>query len=121
MKKSYSTGLQGEAVAEEYLANKGMVCLERRHREKVGEIDLSMKDRDTIVFVEVKTRLSDGSEGYGLQSVDGAKQRRIAKSATLYLMKHGLLRSSVRFDVVEINQLGVIHINDAFQPGGMMF
>ena len=35
-----------------------MKCLERRYREKVGEIDLIMEDGDCLVFVEVKSRFS---------------------------------------------------------------
>jgi len=118
---AYETGIQGEEIAARFLEEeKGMRCLEQRHREKSGEIDLIMEDGQTLVFVEVKARFSAGA-GQGLQAVTAAKQRKIAKSATMYLMKHGWLRRSIRFDVIEINQEGIIHIPNAFQPGGMMF
>ena len=120
MKATYETGLQGEEIAERYLTEKGMRCLEKRHREKPGEIDLIMESGETLVFVEVKTRFS-GAAGHGLQAVTPAKQRKIAKCATIYLMRHGWLRRSIRFDVVEINTGEIIHIPNAFQPGGMMF
>ncbi len=120
MRATYETGIKGEELAEQFLTGKGMICLERRHREKAGEIDLIMKDGNTFVFVEVKTRFS-GEAGQGLSAVTPAKQRRIARSAVLYLMKHGWLREKMRFDVIEINQKGIIHIPNAFQPGGMMF
>ena len=121
MKATYETGLQGEEMAEKYLREeKGMVCLERRHREKAGEIDLIMEDGETLVFVEVKARFS-GQTGDGLMSVTAAKQRRLWKAATMYLMKHGWLRREIRFDVVEINRDLILHIPNAFQPGGMMF
>ena len=120
MKATYETGIRGEELAEKYLTEKGMVLLEKRHREKPGEIDLIMEEGETLVFVEVKARFS-GSAGAGLSSVTPAKQKRIAKAATLYLMKHGWLRRMIRFDVIEINAEEIIHIPNAFQPGGMMF
>ncbi|MCR4876189.1 MAG: YraN family protein [Clostridiales bacterium] len=120
MKATYETGVQGEEMACRFLTGKGMKCLETRYREKIGEIDLIMEDGETLVFVEVKARFS-GEKGQGLQAVTPAKQRKIARCATLYLMKQGWLRRDIRFDVVEINQEGIIHIPNAFQPGGMMF
>ena len=121
MKSTYETGIQGEEIAERFLAEKGMICLERRHREKTGEIDLIMEDQGTLVFVEVKARFSFRQAGQGLSAVTPAKQKKIARTATIYLMKHGWLRRDLRFDVVEINQDGILHIPNAFQPGGMMF
>ncbi len=122
MKATYETGLQGEEIAEKFLTEqKGMRCLARRHREKTGEIDLIMEDGDTVVFAEVKTRFSSPQPGDGLKSVTSAKQRKIAKTATLYLMRHGWLQRNIRFDVVEINPDEIIHIPNAFQPGGMIF
>jgi len=120
MSEKYETGLRGEEIAEKFLIRQGLRCLERRYREKCGEIDLIMEDGETLVFVEVKTRFS-ADVGDGLRAVNGKKQRRIVKCATIYLMKHGWLNRLIRFDVVEINRNGVIHIPNAFQPGGMMF
>ena len=120
-KATYETGIRGEEIAEEYLQGIGMRTLERRHREKAGEIDLIMEEGEMIVFIEVKTRFSTNEIGDGLRAVTPAKQRRIAKSAMLYLQKHGWLNRIARFDVIEINRDGITHIPDAFQPGGMMF
>ena len=121
MKQTYETGILGEIAAETYLCGKcGMICLERRYRTKSAEIDLIMQDQDTLVFVEVKTR-SKGKPGDGLQTVNAAKQKRISRGAMLYLMKHHNLNQSVRFDVVEVNRENIIHIPNAFQPGGMFF
>ena len=58
MKTTYQTGLAGELQAEEWLIrNRGMKTLERRYRTKAGEIDLIMAEGNTVVFVEVKTRI----------------------------------------------------------------
>ena len=121
MKAAYETGVRGEEIAEEYLTRLGMRPLERRYREKTGEIDLIMEDGETLVFVEVKARFSESVSGRGLQAVTPAKQKKIAKSAMLYLMRHGWLNRGIRFDVVEINRDGILHVPNAFQPGGMMF
>ena len=121
MKQTYETGLQGESTAEAYLHDRlGMKCLERRYKTRSGEIDLIMLDRKTIVFVEVKTRLT-GQPGQGLMSVTEEKQRRIARAAVIYLMKTSQLESPVRFDVIEIRPDSVRHIPDAFQPGSMFY
>ncbi len=120
-KATYETGVRGEEIAEAWLTARGMRCLERRYREKAGEIDLIMEDGETIVFVEVKTRFSTAAGG-GLSAVTPAKQRRIAKCATLYAMKHDPHgEKGLRFDVIEINREGVTHLPNAFQPGGMVF
>ena len=119
MKATYETGIRGEEIAEKYLTAQGMRCLARRYREKPGEIDLIMADGDCLVFVEVKTRFSAGEAGSGLAAVTPGKQRRIARCAMLYAMKHDPSgRYALRFDVVEVNREGVVHIPNAFQPGG---
>ncbi len=118
MKATYNTGLEGERIAEEYLTGKGMVCLERRYREKCGEIDLIMRDGETLVFVEVKSRFSAHGAGSGFAAVTYGKQKKIARAAMLYMMRHKAVNSFCRFDVVEVNAAGVNHIPNAFQPGG---
>lgn len=120
MKETYSTGVRGEETAENYLEGLGMKCIEKRYRSKCGEIDLVLLDGDTLVFAEVKARLT-APEGAGLNAVDRRKQTRIARTASYYLMTHRLSGHPVRFDVVEISQDGILHIPDAFQPGGMIW
>ena len=52
-------GDYGEQVAEKVLVKKGYKILERKFRSRMGEIDLIAKDRETLVFVEVKSRLNN--------------------------------------------------------------
>ncbi len=121
MKQTYETGLRGEKTAEDYLQkSSGMVCLERRYRTKAGEIDLIMREGETLVFVEVKTRRNE-APGMGLMAVNAAKQRRISRAAVLYLMEHHALNLPVRFDLVEICGDQILHIPNAFQPGGIFY
>ena len=121
MKTTYQTGIAGEQAAAAYLTAKyGMKLLETRCRTKAGEIDLIMLDGDTVVFVEVKTRMN-AAPGTGLMAVDRKKQLRISRAAVLYLMRKQWLNRSVRFDVTEVSGSQVIHISNAFQPGGLFY
>ena len=49
-------GNQGELLAKKHLQNKGYTFLEKNYRTKFGEIDLIFQSKNTVVFVEVKTR-----------------------------------------------------------------
>jgi putative endonuclease len=94
-------GNDAENLAARFLVSKGMKILERQYRERVGEIDIIARDKNDIVFVEVKAR--KGSEfGYPEESVTDSKLRRIQAVAEVYLQKHGLQSMSYRIDVVAI-------------------
>lgn len=112
----YTEGLTGEEKAERYLCSVGMICVERRYRAMDGEIDLVMREGETIVMVEVKSR-PRGRRGDGLLAVTPAKQRRIYHAAQVYLMKREWLAFPVRFDIVEITMDGLWHVPNAFMPG----
>ena len=97
-------GLTGEALAERHLKQAGYRILERNYRTKLGEIDIIAKDRDTIVFIEVKTRRS---EHYGSPkwAVTPKKQRKISMVALLYLKSTRQSQAKARFDVVSIGPM----------------
>ena len=97
---TYEKGLSGEDEAIAYLQNRGMVLLARRYRSPFGEIDLVMRDGETLVFVEVKAR-SKGRAGYGLLSVGERKQAKIVKTALQYMTEYRC-DCAARFDVVEL-------------------
>lgn len=92
------TGAIGEDIATDFLRNKGYIILERNFSNKFGEIDIIAKDKETLVFVEVKTKI--GIE-FGLpeEMVGKGKLYRIQHMAQLY-MKGKLL--PCRIDVVAI-------------------
>ena len=70
MKWTYETGLLGEEIAAQWLEQHyGMRLLESRYKTKAGEIDLIMLDRDTVVFVEVKTRMTS-QQGTGIAAIN---------------------------------------------------
>ena len=106
-------GRVGEAKAVEFLKKQGYLVLEKNYKTRLGEIDIIVKKDDTIVFVEVKTRSSD-SCGSPSEAVGYEKQRKYAKVAEEYLLKHKIFDQSCRFDVIEIINEDINHIIDAF-------
>jgi putative endonuclease len=97
-------GQQGERTAERYLLEQGLRLVTRNYRCQSGEIDLIMRDGDTLVFVEVRQRKSS-DYGSPLETVSVAKQRKILSASQHYLQSEKISsRQAMRFDVV-----GVIH------------
>ncbi|MCG7934104.1 MAG: YraN family protein [Candidatus Thiodiazotropha taylori] len=95
---------QGEAaeqLAVDYLSRRGLKLVTRNFRCKVGEIDLIMREKRTLVFVEVRYRQSD-DYGSALESITPSKQRKLLAAANLYLQKNQI-DQACRFDVVAIN------------------
>ena len=107
-------GKTGEDLACVELAKRGYEIVARRYRRRGGEIDIIARDGPTIVFVEVKAR--DGRAfGEAAEAVTAFKQRRIARLAVDYMMRHRLSRCPCRFDVVSIHFDAVQPTIDIFQ------
>lgn len=96
-------GTEGEDRAAKYLSRQGYRILERNYRTQSGEIDLIALDKDTLVFVEVKTRTSQAFGAPEL-AVNPRKQRRMVKAALGYLKYKKLHQMPCRFDVVAISK-----------------
>ena len=105
-------------MACEYLVKKGMVLLQKRYRSLYGEIDLVMREKETLVFVEVKVR-KNSRYGSGLEAIHGQKQKRLIQTAGLYLSEKRI-DSPVRFDAIEITPEGITHIPGAFDASGQV-
>lgn len=95
-----SIGKQGEIKAKNYLKRRGYQILECNYRTKAGEIDLIAKEKDCLVFVEVKTRTTE-EYGTPAEAVSFYKQQHMVKSAQYYLARHGG-ECECRFDVIEV-------------------
>lgn len=110
-------GRQGEEAAARYLQREGMKIVERNLRTPVGEIDLIVKNKRVLAFVEVKTRRGTafGSPG---EAVGPHKQRQIIQAARWYLNDRPHKGLQPRFDVIAIIVSGddfqIEHIQDAF-------
>ena len=83
------------------MKRRGYKIVARGERARLGEIDLVAVDGRTIVFVEVKTRVS-AEAGHPAEAVDPAKQRRLSRLATAFLKRHRLLGCPARFDVIAV-------------------
>ncbi len=102
---SQEFGKKSESVAVRYLKKNGYKILMQNYRTKLGEIDIIAKDKDTIVFVEVKARRSSyyGNPKWG---VTLKKQKKISMVALCYLKSIKQSRTKARFDVVAVNAGG---------------
>ncbi len=98
-------GAYWETFARAHLEAAGLVLLERNFNCRHGELDLVMRDRDVIVFVEVRYRRAGaaGRFGGGVESIGRDKRTKLARAAAAYLALHAqLARHACRFDVVAI-------------------
>jgi len=109
-------GKKSEIIVADFLKQKGYKILEINHKNKVGEIDIIAQDKDYLVFVEVKARMSRAF-GDPLEAVDYRKQQKIRQVAELYLIMKRKTNVNCRFDVISI--LGnenpeISHVENAF-------
>ena len=100
MGRSNLLGGWGEALAAEYLRKKRYEIVAQGWRCKFGEIDLIVKNRKYLAFVEVKLRKSDRFAA-AMEYVDRRKQDRIRITASMYLAQNPT-NLQPRFDVMEI-------------------
>lgn len=112
-------GKIGEEFALEYFKKNGFGICERNYRTNFGEIDLIVKKKNLLVFVEVKARKSLDF-GEPIEAIDERKQEKIRFIANYYISKSKNKSLQVRFDVFSIildknNQiLSWEHIPNAF-------
>lgn len=100
MEQSNLTGQWGETVAAQYLRKRKWEILACNYRCRFGEIDLICKNKEYIVFVEVKTRKS-ADFAQAMEYVDTRKQQRIIATAQMYLAQNET-ELQPRFDVIEV-------------------
>ena len=99
------TGQSGEKLAVEFLKKQGFKIMETNFNSKFGEIDIIAKEKDCLVYIEVKTR---SSREFGLpeEAVGYRKLEHIKKAADFYRSTHKKLPESDRVDVVAIEKEG---------------
>lgn len=111
-------GAYAEDKAYRFLLAKGLSFIQRNYYCKLGEIDLIMKDKDYIVFVEVRYR-KNNNLGQAAMSIGYHKQTKLIKTANHYLLYRSQYGNCpCRFDVVLLS-LSIKHpkiewIKDAF-------
>ena len=120
MLTSRLNGAWGEAIAAKYLQKKRYRLLASGYRCRFGEIDLIVKNRKYLVFVEVKLRKS-AEFAAAREFVDSNKQERLRATASMYLSQNPT-DLQPRFDVIEIyapdgaltKKPVITHLEDAF-------
>jgi len=114
-------GAWGEALAAEYLRKKRYEIVAAGYRSRFGEIDLIVRNKKYLVFVEVKLRKT-ADFAKAMEYVDHRKQDKIRITASMYLSQNPTVLQP-RFDVIEIyapegtatSKPQIYHMEDAFQ------
>ena len=114
-------GASAERRAEAHLQRHGLLTVTRNFRTRRGEIDLVMRDGETLVFVEVRLR-RNGRFGGAAESITAAKQRRVLIAAQWWLGGAGrrFRDAPCRFDAVLLDALDparVTWLPGAFDAG----
>jgi putative endonuclease len=116
----HALGRRGEDIAHRHLQRAGIVIVARNYRMSSGggEIDLIGWEKDTLVFVEVKSRQTDA---YGApdRAIGEQKQFSLLRAAREYARHAEISWEKVRFDVVNVvfnTPPTVVHFRDAFGP-----
>lgn len=115
MSRSLGNALEGMAV--QYLQEHGAVVLERNYAARGGEIDIICSVGDTLVFVEVKGRMTPNGPD-AAEEITPSKQRKICRAALYYLHTHGGTDRMIRFDALLIRFGEVEWIRNAFEYVG---
>jgi len=95
-------GQLGEKIASKFLARKGYKIIDHNWRAKRwGEIDVVAIKDETLIFVEVKTRLG---EGYGepQEAITPYKIRALKRAGYNYKLSHPKTPESLRLDAVSV-------------------
>ncbi|MBS0289121.1 MAG: YraN family protein [Proteobacteria bacterium] len=96
------TGNKGEDLALHFLQSQGLLLITRQYRVLMGEIDLIMKDKQMLVFIEVRYR-KNADFGQPFESITMSKRKKLVRTASYFLKCHpNLADYSCRFDVVSI-------------------
>ena len=96
-----SLGKKGEDLAIAQLRAMKYKIIERNFKCALGEIDIIAREKDTLVFVEVKTRRTRDFGGPAA-AVNARKQRQLSRVALTYLNLKKLPQMPARFDVVAV-------------------
>ena len=117
MGRNNIVGAWGEALAADFLKKNGCKLVASGYRCKFGEIDLIMKNRKYLLFVEVKLRKSSAFAD-AREFVDFHKQNRIRTTAEMYLAENPT-NLQPRFDVVWVTVdnhkvVGFNYVENAF-------
>lgn len=92
----------GENIASKFLQNKGYKIIERNFRKGYGEIDLIAIYKNSLVFIEVKTRTTN-LYGGAIEAIAYHKLQSLIKTAQFYKLTHSNLPEALRIDAILID------------------
>jgi putative endonuclease len=95
-----ATGRRAEQLARDFLRRQGLKRVNENWSCRHGEIDLIMREREVLVFVEVRFR-RNSRFGTPAATVGPIKQRRLVLAAHHYLQRLGR-QPPCRFDIIAI-------------------
>lgn len=95
------SGKLGEQLACSELKKKGYRIIETNYHCRQGEIDIVARQKDCLVFIEVRTKTGN-AYGSPEESVTAQKQRRLTATAMDYLGKHPDAPDDWRIDFVAV-------------------
>ena len=119
-----AVGESGEEAAKAFLKRRGVRILTENFTCAAGEIDLIGREKETLVFFEVKARTS-GAFGPPQLAVHRRKQRQIVRAAQWYLAEQRIPEIPCRFDVLAVTfpegdgSPRIDWVRDAFPAEGM--
>ena len=99
--KRRDVGIRGEKLAGDFLKKRGYRIWETNYRCPEGEIDIIAKHKDSLVFIEVRTKKSL-EFGSPEESITPAKMERLRSVAARYRQTRDNLPASWRIDVVAV-------------------
>ncbi|MBX2844726.1 MAG: YraN family protein [Saprospiraceae bacterium] len=117
MAKHNEVGQTGEAIAADFLQQKGYTIIATNWRYQYAEIDIICQLQDLIVFVEVKTQTHQ-KQSYPEEAVNDKKIQKLGEAAEEFLHQHEQ-QGEFRFDIIAVTlqpQTIITHFEDAFFP-----
>lgn len=103
--RNATLGRYGEDVAARHLTELGMTVIDRNWHGPSGEIDLVLRDGDTLVVCEVKTRTNTDT-GHPLEAIDDSKAARLRRLAAEWVQARNAHPADIRLDMVGVLQPG---------------
>lgn len=95
-------GAKGEALAAQFLIDRGIQILARNLKTRYGEVDILAKDDDTLVIIEVKAKSSD-RYGLAVEMIGAAKRGRLQRLATILASQYNMVK--YRIDIISVDGL----------------
>ena len=112
---THQQGARAEDAAAIFMQQQGYQLVVQNYHSRLGEIDLIVQRGSQLVFVEVRQRKANGLVS-ALESISVAKQRKIAKTAMIFLQQHAQYHDcDCRFDVIAITSAATSSPSDSVQ------